>query len=86
MLHEERLLLKDVHLLTDKPVLYAANVAEEELGKPDTAHVAAVRKKTKEDGAAMIVISGKVEEDISRLEAGEREEFLKAMNLEEQMK
>ena len=31
----------------------------------------------------MIVISGKVEEDISRLEAGEREEFLKAMNLSE---
>ncbi len=80
---EERALLKDVRFLTDKPILYVANVAEEDLGKPDTPHVAAVRKKAVEEGSAMIVISGKVEEDISKLEAGEREEFLKAMNLSE---
>lgn len=67
---EERQLLKDVRFLTDKPILYVANVAEEELGKPDTAQLAAVRKKATEDGSAMIVISGKVEEDISKLEAG----------------
>lgn len=80
---EERALMKDLRFLTDKPVLYAANVAEEELGHPESAHVAAVRKKAAAEGSAMIVISGKVEEDISRLEAGEREEFLKAMNLNE---
>ena len=80
---EERALLKDVRFLTDKPVLYVANVAEEELGKPDTPHTEAVRKKAVEEGSAMIVISGKVEEDISKLELSEREEFLKAMNLKE---
>ncbi len=80
---EEKALLKEIYFLTDKPVLYAANVAEEELGKSDTPHVAAVRKKAAAEGSAMIVISGKVEEDISRLEADEREEFLKAMNLSE---
>src|SRR3989338_8888472 len=80
---EEKSLLKDVHFLTEKPILYAANVAEEELGKPETAHTASVRKKAENEGAAMIVISWKVEEDISKLEAGEREEFLKAMNLKE---
>lgn len=83
MTPDERLLLKDVHFITDKPVLYAANVADDELGKADTPHVAAVRKKAAEEASAMITISGKVEEEISRLEPAERVEFLKAMNLEE---
>jgi len=80
---EEKALLKECHFLTDKPVLYLANIAEEDLGKPDNHFTAEVRKKSKEEGSAMIAISGKVEEDISRLEPGEREEFLKAMNLTE---
>ena len=80
---EERQLLKDVRFLTDKPILYVANVAEEELGKPATSQIAAVRRKAVEESSAMIVISGKVEEDISKLEAEEREEFLKAMGLKE---
>lgn len=80
---EERALLKEVRFLTDKPILYVANIAEEALGKPDNPHVAVLRKKTAEEGSAMITISGKVEEEISKLEAGEREEFLKAMNLSE---
>jgi ribosome-binding ATPase len=80
---DERALLKDVRFITDKPVLYVANIAEEEIGQPDSEHVAAVRKKAVEEAASMIAISGKVEEDISRLEEGERDEFLKAMNLAE---
>lgn len=79
---EEHLLLKDVHFMTDKPVLYVANVAEEDL-LAETPHMASVRKKAEAEGSAMIAISGKVEEDISKLEAGEREEFLKAMGLSE---
>ncbi len=80
---DEKSLLKECHFLTDKPILYAANIAEEDLGKPDTVHAAAVRKKADAEGYRMIKISGKVEEDISKLEAGEREEFLKAMNMTE---
>ncbi len=80
---DEKALLKDVNLLTQKPILYAANVAEEDLGKPDGPHVAAVRQRAADEGAAMITISGKVEEDISKLEPEEREEFLKAMGLKE---
>ena len=79
---EEKELLKDFNFLTDKPVLYAANVAEEELGK-ETPHTASVRRRAAEEGSAVIVISGKVEEEISKLELEERKEFLKAMNLEE---
>ena len=80
---EERPLLKELRFLTDKPILYAANVSEEELGKPDSAHTVAVRKRATEEGYSMIKISGKVEEEISKLEPSERAEFLKAMNMEE---
>lgn len=80
---EENALLKEIRFLTDKPVLYAANVSEEELGKPDSAHACAVRKRALDEGYSMIKVSGKVEEEISRLEPDEREEFLKAMNMEE---
>ena len=80
---DEKNLIKECHFMTDKPILYLANIAEEDLGKPDGPLTAQVRKKAKEEGSAIIAISGKVEEDISRLEAGEREEFLKAMNLTE---
>jgi ribosome-binding ATPase len=80
---EERSTLKDVRFLTDKSILYAANIAEEELGKPECAYVSVVRKHSLAEGSAMITVSGKVEEEISKLELDEREEFLKAMNLKE---
>ena len=80
---EEKALLKDVRFLTDKPILYAANVAESELGKPDSYHTVAVQTRAKEEGYSMIKISGKVEEDISKLEPTERAEFLEAMNMKE---
>ncbi len=80
---EEKASLKEVNFVTAKPVLFAANVAEGELGGPDSAHVAAVRARAKKEGASVIKISGKVEEEISKLEPGEREEFLKAMGLQE---
>ena len=80
---DECVLVKDVRFVTDKPVLYIANVAEHELGKPDNAYVAAVRKKAAEEGSGMIIVCGKIEEEISKLDPAEKEEFLKAMSLEE---
>lgn len=80
---DEKSLLKEAKFLTDKPILYAANVAEGELGKPDSKYVAVVREHAKREGSAMIVISGKIEEEISKLEPQERAEFLAAMNLKE---
>ena len=80
---DEKPLLKEIRFLTDKPILYAANVSEGELGHEDSAHTAVVRKRAQAEGYSMIRISGKVEEEISRLEPVERAEFLKAMNMEE---
>ncbi len=80
---EEKAALKDVNFVTAKPVLFAANVAEDELGKADSPHVLKVRERAKKEGASVIKISGKVEEEISKLEPAERGDFLKAMGLEE---
>lgn len=80
---EDKALLKELRFLTDKPILYVANVSEDEIAKADSPHTAAVRKRALLEGYSMIKISGKVEEDISRLEPSEREEFLKAMGMQE---
>ena len=80
---EEKLVLRELRFLTDKPILYAANVSEDELGGADSAHTAAVLKRAMDEGYSMIKISGKIEEEISRLGPAERVDFLKAMNMEE---
>jgi GTP-binding protein YchF len=79
---DERLWLRELHLLSDKPVLYAANVAEDDLGG---AHpfVAQVRAIAETEGARVVVICGKLEAEISELENDEKQAFLQDMGLEE---
>lgn len=79
---EESLILRDMHLLTDKPVLYVANVAEDDL---DGKHpfVAEVAELAASEGARMVTICGRIEAEISELDAEEKHEFLAGMGLEE---
>ncbi|MDD2501816.1 MAG: redox-regulated ATPase YchF, partial [Geobacter sp.] len=61
---DERIWLRDLHLLTAKPVLYVANVAEDDLeGKHP--FVAQVREIAATEGAGVVVICGKIEAEIS---------------------
>ena len=78
-----RELIDELFLLTDKPVLYAANVAEEDL--PDgNAHVDAVRSIARGEGAEVAVISAEVESQIASLDdADERQFFLDDLGLEQ---
>ena len=69
-------------LLTAKPVLYAANVAESDLGGPDNRHVEALRRLADKEGAEVITICAEAEAQISELDAAEREEFLADLGLE----
>jgi GTP-binding protein YchF len=79
---EEVAWLKSYNLLSAKPVLYAANVAEDMLDKPNP-HVDAVRKIADEEGARVVVISGQVEGEIAQLPIEERKEYLAEMGLKE---
>jgi hypothetical protein len=74
--------LKGYSLLSSKPVLYVANVAEDMVDKPN-AFVDEVRKIAAEEGAAVVVISGQVEGEIAQLPKEERREYLAGMGLRE---
>ena len=79
---DERLWLRDLHLLTDKPVLYVANVAEDDL-HGEHSFVARVREIAAAEGAGAVVICGKLEAEISELDGEEKQAFLHDMGLEE---
>ncbi|MEO1452999.1 MAG: redox-regulated ATPase YchF [Pseudomonadota bacterium] len=71
-----------LQLLTTKPVLYVCNVDEAEAAKGN-AHSDAVAAMAAEQGAASVVISAKIEEEISQLEPDEAEMFLEELGLAE---
>jgi ribosome-binding ATPase len=74
-------LSRELSMLTVKPVLYAANVAEDELPEGNE-HVRLVTKIAEEQGAEVVVISAQVEAELAELEAGERSEYLASLGLE----
>ncbi|HEY6138952.1 MAG TPA: redox-regulated ATPase YchF [Thermoanaerobaculia bacterium] len=74
---EERKLIDELNLLTTKPVLFVANVAESDLGG-HSAHVETIRKF-----GEVVVICGELEAQIAQLPAEEREAFLHEMGLPE---
>jgi len=79
---EERKFIEELNLLTMKPVLYVANVAEGDLGK-ETEHARKVRAVAKEKGGEVVVICGELEAQISQLPPEERREFLHHMGVAE---
>src|SRR6266540_545610 len=79
---EEQLILRDLHLLTDKPVLYVANVAEDDL-EGRHPFVAQVRELAAREGAKVVPICGSIEAEISELEGEEKDTFLAEMGLAE---
>ncbi|WP_297775727.1 redox-regulated ATPase YchF [uncultured Roseovarius sp.] len=73
---------KMLQLLTAKPILYVCNV-DEANAATGNAHSDAVAKMAAEQGAASVVISAQIEEEISKLEPEEAEMFLTEMGLDE---
>ncbi|MGR3493086.1 MAG: redox-regulated ATPase YchF [Shimia sp.] len=73
---------KMLQLLTTKPVLYVCNVAEDEAGSGN-AHSSAVAEMAAAQGNSHVVISARIEEEISQLDADEAEMFLGEMGLDE---
>jgi GTP-binding protein YchF len=79
---EEQAAIAELNLITLKPVLYVANVAEGDLGN-ETPLLQKVRRVAEEKGGEIVVICGELEAQIAQLPAEERGEFLKDMGLEE---
>jgi GTP-binding protein YchF len=77
----EKALLKDFHLLTDKPVMYVANV--DESGFVNNPRLDRVRELAKAEGAVVVPVCAAIEAEISQLEEADRADFLKELNLDE---
>ncbi|WP_010500458.1 redox-regulated ATPase YchF [Paenibacillus elgii] len=81
---EEKLLIRDLHLLTMKPVLYAANVSESEVADAEgNPYVQKVREYAALEGAEVVPISAKVESEIAELEGEDKAMFLEELGLQE---
>lgn len=82
---EEREIVDMLTLLTAKPVLYAANVSEDDLADDgeSNAYVKSVRELAAEEGSGVFVICAKIEEEIAELENDEKLEFLADLGCKE---
>lgn len=81
---EEKEVLKEAFLLTLKPIMYVANVSEEELSNPETnENFVKVREFAKSENAEVIPLCVKIEEELSTLENEDKQEMLEALGLEE---
>ncbi len=78
---EERAELRELHLLTAKPVMYVANVDEH--GFSGNPHLAAVEKVAAEEGSEVVAVCAAIEAEIAQLEEADRAEFLADLALEE---
>ena len=78
---EERALLRDLFLLTMKPVLYIANVLED--GFEGNPHLDAVRAHAATEGAEVVPVSAAIEEELSQMDDADRDEMLASYGLDE---
>lgn len=81
---EEQRIVNELYLITSKPVLYAANLSEEDVGSENTNPLLEeLFEHAKKEGSEVMTICAKIEEEIAQLDDGEREEFLKDLGLPE---
>jgi hypothetical protein len=79
---DERLWLRDLHLLTDKPVMYICNVHEREVSS-DNEYSRTVKEIAAKEGARTVTVSAAVEAEVAELPESERKGFLESLGLHE---
>ncbi|NCB91377.1 MAG: redox-regulated ATPase YchF [Clostridia bacterium] len=82
---DEKLFMAEYNLLTDKPVIFAANVSEDDLADEGAGneHVQAVRELAKEQNSGVFVICAQIEQEIAELDDDEKKMFLEDLGIEE---
>ena len=78
---DEQKLIYDLHLLTIKPTMYIANVAED--GFDNNPYLDAVRQRAEEEGAVVVAVCAAIESELVELDDEEKQVFLAEMGLEE---
>ncbi|CDQ18417.1 hypothetical protein SAMN05192559_101969 [Halobacillus karajensis] len=80
---DQQKIVKGLHLLTSKPILYVANVSEDEIGEADNDKVKKIREFAAKENAEVIVVCAKIESEIAELDSEEKDEFLDDLGIEE---
>jgi len=79
---DEQLMIKSLGLLSNKPIIYATNVSEDDLATGNQ-WVESVREFVKDEDAKVVVVSAQVESELIELDEAETKDFLEALGVEE---
>lgn len=81
---EEKELIKDLNFLTAKPIVYVANVSEDDIGDYEAVeYYQKVKQYAEDNNAEVVAISSKIEAELVELDEEEAEEFMESLGLEE---
>ncbi len=83
MSDEEKEIIDEMFLLTTKPVIYAANIGEDDIGKEDNQYVKAVKEYASNNSASTIVLCAKIEEDLAGMEPEDKAMFQEELGIDE---
>ena len=78
---EEKLAIKSYNFLTLKPIIYMANINEDEISVEDNEYVLKVKEYANREGAKVIKVCAKIEEELSQLDDNDHQEMLKALGI-----
>ena len=81
---DEKKILRGFNLLSDKPIIYVANIAEDEVSNSEAnEYVRQIEEFAKTENAKVVPISVKIEQEISELDKDEKDEFIEALGIKE---
>lgn len=80
---EEKKIVQGFFLLTDKPVIYCANIGEDEISKPDNKFVQMVKERASQENAEVITLCARIEEEITNLSDEEKQMFYEDLGIVE---
>lgn len=80
---DEEKVLKNLQLLSAKPVIYVANISEDDIGREENTHVKAVRDFASKEDAKVICLSAKIEEELAGLEEEDKTLFKEELGISE---
>lgn len=80
---EEEKIVKSLFLLSSKPVIYAGNIGELDLGKPDNKYVQVLKDIAKRENAEIIILCAKIEEELANLTEEDSEMFKQELGITE---
>ena len=79
---EEKKVIKSYSFLTMKPIIYLANIKENDIEKEDNEYVKALKEYAKQEGSQVVCLCAKIEEELSEMNPEDKKEMLEGLGLE----